>query len=378
MHLRGAMPLIKVDRNSGEGATAQQDFERHAGERRREERVTLCALGLYRTAAGPLDALLASVQLPPLGAGALAAYVSGLSVPQMARVTARAVAQLVAQDNRMAGRPVLRPCDWRVILYSLSGARTLREAIGRCMECFEAIDWRCGRMDMRASGDVAELSLDAMRPAGKTAAGCLIDLFGLTQIHALLAWLIGRPIEIRHAALNHEECVFQALDLPDISFPILFAGGWSGFAFDAAMLDYPVVRTADELADRPPDSLLFGGSLLTEGGRAADTAEQVRRIALRSLSERQRLPAFAEIAATMGGSGATLRRRLVRQGTSYRQIRESCRRELALDLLSRTTLPIEVVAARLDYCDSDAFRQAFREWTGVPPSSYRQAMRPVA
>lgn len=356
----------------------QQHFERHAGERRREERVTLCALSLYRAAAGPLDGLLASVQLPPLGEGALAAYVGGLTVAHMARVTSRAVALLAAQDNRLAGRPVLRPCDWRVILYSLSGARTLREAIGRCMECFEAIDWRCGRMDMRASADVAELSLDAMRPAGETAAGCLIDLFGLTQIHALLAWLIGRPIAIRHAALDHEERVFQTLDLPGISFPILFGRGWSGFAFDAAMLDYPVVRTADELANRPPDSLLFGGGILTEGGQPADAAEQVRRIALRSLSERQRLPAFAEIAATMGGSGATLRRRLVRQGTSYRQIRESCRRELALDLLSRTTLPIEIVAARLDYCDSDAFRQAFREWTGVAPSHYRQVIRPMA
>lgn len=352
--------------------------QRSGGEWRREERVALRALALYEEGGGSIDDLFAITKVPPPHGVPLVAHLGDLSVPHLARITIRAIAELATRDNRLAGRPAQRPCHWRVILYSLTGARTLREAIGRCVECFEAIDWRYGRMTLRANADVAELGLDAMRVGEESATACLIDLIGLTQIHAMLDTLIGTPIAVRYAALDHDEHRVRALDLPDLPFPVRFAAGWNGFAFDAAMLDYPVVRSADELAARPQTSLLFGGGLLAEGNPPVDAAEQVRRIALRSLSERQRLPAFEEIAATMGGSGATLRRRLARQGTSYRQIRESCRRELALDLLSRTTLPIESVAARLDYCDSDAFRQAFREWTGVAPSSYRQAMHAMA
>ena len=350
---------------------------REGMEWRTGERLTLRVLTIYRESFGSLDSLVDADDLPTPGEAALTAYVEQLDVSHLARLTGRAISQLAARDSLMLGRAGMRRYDWRVILYSLSGARTLREAINRCAECFEAIDWRYGRMSLTTRADVGELALDSMRPPGHTPSGCLIDLFGVTHIHALLSWLIGRPIMIRHVALDHEESVFRALELPELMFEVRLAGGWTGFAFDAAMLDYPVVRSADELAARPPGNLLFGIGPMDEGP-VADTAEQVRRIALRSLRDRQRVPTFGDITATMGGSGPTLRRRLAREGTSYRQIRESCRREVALDLLSRTVLSIEAIAVRLDYCDSDAFRQAFREWTGMSPSSYRRTMRVAA
>lgn len=351
----------------------EQVLEREAGEWRMGEIVTLRILAVYRDSFGSLDPLFDAGDLPPLGGASLNTYVGQLTVTHLARLTGRAISHLSVRDSQMRGRPTMRRYDWRVILYCLSGARTLREAIGRCAECFEALDWRFGRMALTARADVAELALDSMRPPGPTVVGCLIDLFGVTQINALLGWLIGRPIPVRYAALDHDAAVFSSLGLPDLLFDVRPGEGWTGFAFDAALLDYPVVRTADELAARPPGNLLFG--IETVEDAPTDIADQVRRIALRSLNERQRMPTFEEISATTGSSGPTLRRRLARQGTSYRQIRESCRRQVALDLLSRTIMSIEAVAVRLDYCDSDAFRQAFRDWTGMSPTSYRRAMR---
>lgn len=352
---------------------------RFGGDWPRAEGVTLRALTLYRDACGSLDPLFIAAGIAaPMAGVTLTRHMDTLSVTQLATLTGRAIAQLAARDNVLAGRPILRRCDWRVILYSLSGARTLREALARCAECFEAIDWRCGRMTLVAKVHVAELALDAMRPsAGDPATGCLIDLFGLTHIHSLLHGLIGQPIPIRYVALDCSEAVLRSLDLAELPFTLNVSAGWSGFAFDATLLDYPVVRTAEELAALPMTSLLFGSGVMTESGLVPQYAEQVRRLTLRALSEDRRLPLFDEIVATLGGSAATLRRRLAREGTSYRRVRESCRREIALDLLSRTSMPIEDVAARLDYCDSDAFRQAFRDWTGVSPSEYRKAVPPA-
>ena len=64
--------------------------------------------------------------------------------------------------------------------------------------------------------------------------------------------------------------------------------------------------------------------------------------------------------------------RLTDEGASYREIKDSCRRELGLDLLRRSSLPIEEIAVRLDFCDSDAFRRAFHDWLGMPPTRYRR------
>lgn len=298
------------------------------------------------------------------------AVLRDLPVADLARITSRAINELAGRDAQLAGHQFLRGCDWRVILYSLTGARTLREAIMRCCECFEAIDWRCGKMTLRTHGDSAQVQLQAMRSTGSTPSGCLIDLFGMMEIHGLLGWVIDLSIPVRHAWLDHKPDVFDALQLPALPFPVRLNEGWSGFDFSAALLDYPVVRNGDDLARRPMNNLLFVSSAREMDRMPAEM--RVRGIAMTALRNLGRLPAFGEIVTSLGGSEATLRRQLAREGTSYRQVRESCRRELALHLLRRTGMSIEEIAIRLDYCDSDAFRQAFRTWTGHSPTAYRQ------
>lgn len=339
------------------------DGHGHAEDWLRAERVTSGVVKVYKTVFGSVLPLFENQgfdEEQPL---------STLAVADLARLTSRAIGDLAARDAMMAGRRPLARCDWRVILYSLYGSRTLREAIGRCAECFEAIDWRCGRMTLRLRGDRAELELMAIRPSGLSDAGCLVDLFGLTEIHGLLSWLIGRTIRVNHAWLDHDPDLFAALELPTLPFALRLAQGWTGFDFGAVLLDYPVVRTADELDLQPLSNMLFFGGV--HEPHEENAADRVRRIAFASLRDTYTLPAFEEVVTAMGTSEATLRRRLVREGTSYRQIRESCRRELGLNLLRRTRIPIEEIALRLDYCDSDAFRQAFRIWAGQSPSSYR-------
>jgi AraC-like DNA-binding protein len=331
--------------------------------------VTACVLRVYEQTIGSVAPLLLEQGYASPAGMTIEEFVRALPAPDLARLSTRAVQHLAAHDSRCSGRAPLRTSDWRVILYSLSGARTLREALQRCSECFEAIDWRCGRMTLRTCGDRAELELDSLRPASSPA-GCLIDLMGVAQIHDLLGWLIARPLPLHHAWLDHDERVFSRLELPPLPISLRLAAGWTGFDFAAAYLDHPVVRTADELATRPPLILLFNAGHSDAAG--ARLSDQVRRIAFKSLWEKQRLPAFEDIVAATGGSAATLRRRLVREGTSYRQVKDSCRREMAMDMLRRSSLSVEEIAARLDFCDSDAFRRAFREWLGIPPSRYRR------
>lgn len=336
------------------------------------ERVTMRVLATYRDMLGSLDPLLDRCGLAANDASSPGRLSATLPHDSLPRLTGLAMGLMAGQANIAAGRAPLSAADWNVILYSLSGARTLREGIRRCSECFEAIDWRCGRMTLGHQDGSALLQLDAMRRMPGGAAECLIDLFGLIEIHGLLSWLVGRAIPADPVALDHPRQTYLALDLPDLPFPIRFDAGWSGFGFDPAFLDHPLIRSADELAERPRSSLLFQGRSPPKGPNLPD---QVREIALRALRELHDFPSFVAIATMLGQSEATLRRRLGDEGTSYRQIKESCRREVSLDLLRRTDIAVEEIASRLDYCDSDAFRQAFRKWIGMTPTEYRRQAR---
>jgi len=89
----------------------------------------------------------------------------------------------------------------------------------------------------------------------------------------------------------------------------------------------------------------------------------------------QQLPAGAPmgaVAAELGLTERSLRRRLVAEGTSYQALLDEVRSAIARSLLgARATIPVADVAARLGYADAAAFSHAFRRWTGTTPASYR-------
>jgi len=296
-----------------------------------------------------------------------------VSAEDLQRLYSNAVAALSRQVQVTDGRPPLRPVDWKVLTYGLDGGHTLREAIQRAGDCMEALDGRCGLMSLTTRGDVAELRFQTLRKQ-RTATNCFVDLVGLPQMYSQLSWLIATPLPVLCFALDYPAAVFASLELPSLPFPLELEGGWSGFAFPAVFLDYPVVRTSRErgLTSAPTSLALLGG---VEALAPIGIQPRVRALAIEELRSRYRLPSFERMVARFGCSPATLRRWLAQEGSSYREIRTSCRREIALDLLSRTELTIEEVAERVDFCDSDAFRSAFRDWIGKTPSEYRREVR---
>jgi AraC-like DNA-binding protein len=81
-------------------------------------------------------------------------------------------------------------------------------------------------------------------------------------------------------------------------------------------------------------------------------------------------------AAKLGISSRSLRRHLRARGTTYREVRETARREAATTLVATARSSIEAVARQLGYGDVAAFSRAFQRWTGESPSTYRQKSRP--
>jgi AraC-like DNA-binding protein len=67
----------------------------------------------------------------------------------------------------------------------------------------------------------------------------------------------------------------------------------------------------------------------------------------------------------------TLNRRLREAGTTFRQVLDQVRFELAQEMLADTRFPIAEIAARLGYRMPSAFTRAFRRWSGSSPARWR-------
>ncbi len=68
----------------------------------------------------------------------------------------------------------------------------------------------------------------------------------------------------------------------------------------------------------------------------------------------------------------TLARRLDKENTSFRQLRDELFANLAGSYLRDSNLSVEAVAGLLGYHDSASFRRAFKRWFSITPIQYRQ------
>lgn len=79
------------------------------------------------------------------------------------------------------------------------------------------------------------------------------------------------------------------------------------------------------------------------------------------------------VAASLGLGTKKLQRLLAQEGTTFSDILEDVRRTLALELVADNKISIAGIAGLLDYAGTPPFTLAFKRWTGVSPSDYRQA-----
>jgi AraC-like DNA-binding protein len=68
----------------------------------------------------------------------------------------------------------------------------------------------------------------------------------------------------------------------------------------------------------------------------------------------------------------TLQRKLAAEDTSYSQILDEYKKDVALGKLTNTSHRIADIASYLGYADCSAFYRAFKRWTNMTPSRYRQ------
>jgi len=80
----------------------------------------------------------------------------------------------------------------------------------------------------------------------------------------------------------------------------------------------------------------------------------------------------ASMARRLQTTPRTLQRRLAAAGTSFAQVQDDARHEAALALIDDARHSITDITFLLGFAEPSSFTRAFKRWTGVSPSEYRQ------
>lgn len=79
-----------------------------------------------------------------------------------------------------------------------------------------------------------------------------------------------------------------------------------------------------------------------------------------------------QIAENLNMSESSLKRKLSKSHTSFTNLLNSYKKEMALKLLCSTNLSNEEIATKTGYSDRGTFERAFKKWIGMTPSQFRR------
>ncbi|MDH5226640.1 MAG: AraC family transcriptional regulator [Gammaproteobacteria bacterium] len=183
----------------------------------------------------------------------------------------------------------------------------------------------------------------------------LQDLCGRQFLPAVVTFATGPPANLRPF---HQ--FFRA--------PLRFDSHETALVFETRWLERPL-PPVDPVLRRQIETKAH----LRQTAAQLDLPSSVRRALRRQLAQGD--VAMESTASGLGMHRRTLDRRLKKHGTSYFEILEAVKYEIASQLLRDTDLGIGEIAQSLHYSSNSNFSAAFRRWTGLTPSAYRSRSR---
>lgn len=147
-----------------------------------------------------------------------------------------------------------------------------------------------------------------------------------------------------------------------------FAGGVTfGADFDGFVLDREALTVTPKLSDPALSSLIL--DILERRSPLASGFEDLKAEIRRDLYAG--VPKLEVVASRLVTSSRTLQRRLEDAGTTYRELADETRREIAERLLTDTELPLGEIAFLVGFSEVSAFHRAFKRWKNMTPGAFR-------
>lgn len=294
--------------------------------------------------------------------------VATLPDAQFVQLYRECITLLANRANRERNLPPMSKDEVDMLCYCVITCANLEEVILRAARFCAMLGGRAGKLWLDTEKDTATFHMQTFR-LPNSVSGLLADLTGLSFYHRLYSWLIGEEIPIEGFGVIYDNRGDE-VTLPRLfHHPILYAQQDNHFCFPAQYLGKPVVRSYQRLVEL---LAVFPFDVMHGPGGQHCFSEAVEHLILGQLARGEPIPTAARFANVFNMSSATFRRRLAEENATLGDVKERCRRQLAIELLGpESHLKIADVALRLGFSDARAFRRAFRVWTGESPGAYR-------
>jgi AraC-like DNA-binding protein len=223
--------------------------------------------------------------------------------------------------------------------------------------------WTYMQWNTTVRGDRAYVSLEKLRDLGGSYQ-YMVDR-GLVASHTIFKEALGQDLPVLEVHLKQAKPAYAHAYSHYFKCPIHFNSSENYYAFDSKLLYHPLAQSEPETAR------IYGNQcakICLQLARNSTFSDVVRNHILSSPREIFTLETIAE---RINMTARTVQRKLSAEGTSYKDILEDVRRNLAIEYLQSTTFTIEEIAVRLGYSDSSSFCHAYKRWTGVNPSDLR-------
>lgn len=255
----------------------------------------------------------------------------------------------------------------------LTTATTPREALRAAGWASELIN-PLMRLTLKEQGDearvVLDFEIDLLTVEPPVSYVVEATLLGLRNIGRRL---IGSNAPLRRVNWRHQRPAYAAEYERLFGAPNYFDQPETALVFDRQALDWRLQGAFPELnkqAEALVEQRVSVGRQAAAGGPPATLHEQIDQL----LTQRPELMAGGvdTVAAELKLHMRTLQRRLKDENRVYADIQAGVRERLARRWLAEGKLDIEAIALKLGYSDRRAFTNAFKRWTGHPPTAFRQ------
>jgi AraC-like DNA-binding protein len=297
---------------------------------------------------------------------------AALSAPG-ARVPTEQISRLWELAAVKSGNPAIglaqhqaaTPATFDVVGYAMMSCANLLEAFDRLQRYLQILSDAL-TLSLAKEGDRFRVSFELF--GGDHPVPRQRVEFILVRLVTFCRWISGR--DIRPAAIELPYPAPENLGPYDAAFrcPVRFGAQSNGLVFAMVDMTKPIPTSNPVLAELHER---FAGEYLRRFNHT-QTSQRAREAIVRRLPDGE--PRRDEVARELCMSDRTLQRRLEAEATSFAELLDGTRRDLAEQYLSRLHLSLAQAAYLLGFADQSSFFRACKRWFELSPAQYRHQL----
>lgn len=285
---------------------------------------------------------------------------------QMTRLWQRAVSLTGNPAIGLGMGKVIRPAHFNVVGFSLLSSKTLKDSLARLVR-YQRIIGEASDMTLVQTPDsyVLELQIHGDSLPAPTQSHDA----ALAYLLAFFRWMTGERITPQRVGFAYPQPADVSAYESLFACPLSFSGPRYSIEFSRQVMEAPLATGNETLAQLHDQ---FAGDYLTRFEQTRVT-HQARQVLCRLLPQGE--PKRQAVASALRMSTRTLQRRLQDESTSFQQLLDETRRELAMQFLRQKRMTLLEIAYLLGFADPSNFFRAFKRWFGMPPGQYREQLQ---